>query len=195
MGLDIVELFLAVEDTFQIHIANDETGSVATVGDLHSLVLSKIHWQDSKRCLTTAAFYRIRRALVDALGLERRQIRPSTPLAVILPEHNRRENWRRIQKAMRWKLPGVQDGKETLLSRLMKNSPALAFPNGAVTVGDLTRGMAALNRAGLMTEAGGWNKHDVWETLCGVIELQTCRTRRNPPRSSPHRSSGHRLAQ
>jgi acyl carrier protein len=34
MGLDGVELILAVEDAFQIHIANEEAGRVSTVGDL-----------------------------------------------------------------------------------------------------------------------------------------------------------------
>lgn len=41
MGLDVVELILAVEDAFQIQIADEEAGSVSTIGDLHNLVVSK----------------------------------------------------------------------------------------------------------------------------------------------------------
>ena len=40
MGLDGVELILAVEETFQIHIADEEAGEVFTIGDLHELVIS-----------------------------------------------------------------------------------------------------------------------------------------------------------
>ena len=108
MGLDGVELILAVEDAFQIHIADDESGNVWTVGDLHNLVVSKLQGQDSKRCLTSAAFYRTRRGIVDTLGIDRREVRPATPLEVILPRKSRREKWRSIQAAMKMKLPDLQ---------------------------------------------------------------------------------------
>lgn len=108
MGLDGIELILAIEDAFQIHIADEEAGNVSTVGDLHSLVLSKLDARDAKRYLTSAAFYRTRRGIIDTLGIERREIRPSTLLAVILPRSNRCENWRRIQEAMKLKLPDLR---------------------------------------------------------------------------------------
>jgi hypothetical protein len=108
MGLDGVELILAVEDAFQIHIADEEAGNVSTVGDLHNLVVSKLQGQDSKRCLTSAAFYRTRRGIVDTLGVDRRKIRPATPLEDLLPRNSRRVKWRRIQAAMKLKLPDLQ---------------------------------------------------------------------------------------
>ena len=108
MGLDGVELILAVEDAFQIHIEDEEAGRVSTVGDLHNLVVGKLHGQDSKRCLTSAAFYRTRRGIVDTLGVDRREIRPSTALEVILPRGSRREKWRRIQDATKLKLPDLR---------------------------------------------------------------------------------------
>jgi hypothetical protein len=79
MGLDGVELVLAVEDAFQIHIL-DEVSDVLTVGELHDLVVSKMPGQDSKCCLTSAAFYRTRRGIVETLGVDRRTIRPAKKL-------------------------------------------------------------------------------------------------------------------
>lgn len=108
MGLDGVELILAVEDAFQIHIADEEAGNVVTVGDLHALVIASLQRQDTKRCLTSTAFYRTRSGIVDALGVERRNIRPSTELAAILPEGDRRKKWRRIQASMMLKLPDLR---------------------------------------------------------------------------------------
>src|SRR5690349_19898404 len=108
MGLDGVELILAVEDVFQIHISDEEVSSVSTVGELHSLVIAKLQGLDTKTCLTSAAFYRTRRGIVDALGLGRRGITPSTPLRSLLPRKRRRENWRRIQEAMNLKLPELE---------------------------------------------------------------------------------------
>lgn len=108
MGLDYVELILAVEDAFQIHIHDEEAGNVSTVGDLYNLVVSKLDGRDSKRCLTSVAFYRTRRAIAEALHLERREIRPTTPLEKILPRSDRQVRWRRIQESMDLKLPDLQ---------------------------------------------------------------------------------------
>ena len=108
MGLDIVELILAIEDAFQIHIHDEEAGDVRTMGDLHNLVVGKLPGQDSKRCLTSAAFYRTRRGIVDTLGIDRRTVRPTTQLEVVLPLNKRRRKWRGIQSAMTLKLPDLQ---------------------------------------------------------------------------------------
>jgi hypothetical protein len=118
MGLDIVELILAVEDAFQIHIADEEASTASTVGDLYNLVVAKVQVQDSKRCLTSAAFYRTRRSIVDTLAIDRCKIKPSTPLEVILPRDGRRETWRGIQTAMKLKLPDLQHTTSTELSLL-----------------------------------------------------------------------------
>lgn len=81
---------------------------MSTVGDLHSLVLSKLDARDAKCCLTSAAFYRTRRAIIGTLGMERREIRPSTPREAILPRSNRRKNWHRIQASMKLKVPDLR---------------------------------------------------------------------------------------
>lgn len=108
MGLDGVELILAVEDAFYIAIADEEASNISTVGDLSNLVVAKLQGQATKSCLTSTAFYRTRRGIMDALGMERRQIRPSTPLQSILPRNGRRGNWRHLQKAMKLQLPDLR---------------------------------------------------------------------------------------
>jgi hypothetical protein len=118
MGLDIVELVLAIEDGFQIHIADEEASNAATVGELYDLVISKLELQDSRRCLTSTAFYRTRRALVETLGVKRREVKPSTPLEVILPRKGRREQWRRIQDRIKLRVPDLQHSGKSLAALL-----------------------------------------------------------------------------
>jgi hypothetical protein len=108
MGLDGVELILAVEDAFQITITDEEAGTIVTVGDLHDLVMAKLHSQDCGRCLTSAAFYRTRQGIAESLGIARRDIRPSTSLDAILPRSGRRQSWRRIQEVANLNLPALQ---------------------------------------------------------------------------------------
>ena len=42
MGLDSVELLLSIEEEFDIDVSNEEASRILTVGDLETLVLSKV---------------------------------------------------------------------------------------------------------------------------------------------------------
>lgn len=108
MGLDSVELVMAVEEEFAIHIEDEEAGKLMTVGDFYNLVLAKLHGEGTKRCLTSAAFYRTRRGFVDGLGMNRRAISPSTALEAILPRVDRRANWQRLQSATDIHIPDLE---------------------------------------------------------------------------------------
>ena len=94
MVLDTVEIFLRVEETFGVDLPDDELESVATVGDLYKLLLSKL--DGSYACLSSRAFYRVRRSMVEVLGVSRRSIRPSTELEALLGDGRRVERWKRI---------------------------------------------------------------------------------------------------
>ncbi|MEO8658948.1 MAG: hypothetical protein ABI693_10780 [Bryobacteraceae bacterium] len=148
MGLDIEELILAVEDGFQIHIADEEAKAVSTAGDLYTLVVSKLKGKDSGRCLTSAAFYRTRRGIIDALSLERKDVRPSTPLNVILPEENRRETWRRIQDSMELQLPDLEHRWSTVATLLATGVALTVWPGLYARVGP--GGLALLSFLGLV---------------------------------------------
>jgi hypothetical protein len=129
MGLDGVELILAVEDAFQITITDEEAGTVVTVGDLHDLVIAKLHSQDCGRCLTSAAFYRTRQGIAEPLGIAQRDIRPSTSLDAILPRSGRRQSWRRIQEVANLNLPALQHPRWIQLT-LVVTGIALATATG-----------------------------------------------------------------
>lgn len=131
MGLDFIELVLAVEETFGIDLPDDEAGEVGTVGDLEALVLSKLGRASSDRCLTSAAFYRVRRAMVDVLWCSRAEIRPSTVLAYVLPESDRRAKWEALREAMTLQLPDLKHSR-SVVSMLLAVGVA-----GAVVAGSL----------------------------------------------------------
>lgn len=128
MGLDIVELFIAVEDAFQIHIEESEAQEVVTAGDLSRLVISKLQAQDSSRCLTSAAFYRTRRALTTVLGIARQEVAPSTSLDTLLPPDDRAVRWRRVEQALGLKLPKLQLSGSLVLTLLAVPVAAILLP-------------------------------------------------------------------
>ena len=56
MGLDGVELIMAVEEKFGISISDEEAQRVLTVGDMKRLVRAKLDITDSASCLTQRHF-------------------------------------------------------------------------------------------------------------------------------------------
>lgn len=164
MGLDLVETILAVEDKFRIHISDEEASEAVTVGMLHELILGKVGLRDTQHCLTSAAFYRVRRACTEVLGVDRRQIRPDTCLETLLPIAGRRETWARIQAAIQLEAPELRHPLGRVMARY-----AVEFPHGVHTVGGLATDILHRNYAALAEASGGWNRKEVYEILCGII--------------------------
>jgi acyl carrier protein len=106
MGLDTVELVLRVEETFGLDLPDDELESVATVGDLYKLLLSKL--DGSYACLSSRAFYRVRRSMVEVLGVSRRSIRPSTELQPLLGNRESVGRWKRIEELAALRFPRLE---------------------------------------------------------------------------------------
>jgi hypothetical protein len=100
MGLDAVELVMAVEEKFNISIADEEASKVVSVGDLKQLVRSKLNIADTDGCLTQRAFYLIRKKATAEFGILRRNLRPDTTLATVFPQSTRRESWQNFQMAL-----------------------------------------------------------------------------------------------
>jgi acyl carrier protein len=126
MGLDGVEIILRVEDTFQIAVGDSEASEVSTVGDLCDLVLRHLgeeasvlengvltkgqkrrKTQGNDACLTSRAFYVVRRELTQILGIKRSDLRPSTKIEHLLPWNKRRAVWRTMQEDTKLKFPAL----------------------------------------------------------------------------------------
>lgn len=98
MGLDGVEIVMEVEKTFGIALEEEETSHVETVGDMFELVLSKLEIKEDDRCLSSMAFYHLRRALMEEFNIPRKAIRLETPFEELVPAENRLERWQDLEK-------------------------------------------------------------------------------------------------
>lgn len=107
MGLDSVELLMAIEDSFQIVIENEEVADVKTIGDMHRLILQKLKIKKGDICLTGAAFYRTRCVLLSATGAKRGEIRPATLLKTIMPWRRRRRMWQDMKATIALNTPDL----------------------------------------------------------------------------------------
>ncbi len=111
MGLDGVELLMATEEEFQITVNDQEASKICTVGDLYSLILSKLGELRGVRCLTSYTFYRLRRTLIKVLGIQRLQLFPKQEMEIILPKKGRRAQWKALAEQLNFRLPELQRPK------------------------------------------------------------------------------------
>jgi hypothetical protein len=101
MGLDLLELILDTEETFGIQIDDNHAAWIQTPGALAAYVAARIAATREVRCRSQAGFYRLRSALMTTCDVPRKRIRPSTPLAELLPQDARlSERWARLKTAL-----------------------------------------------------------------------------------------------
>lgn len=120
MGLDGVEIVMAVEDAFDIQIEDSAAAKMLTPRVLIDYVMGKVTTTTTSVCLTQRAFNLLRRSLIRHCDLKRSQISPSTSLPSLMHRKLRRETLRKI-----------------ITDLAIKHPPNLVHPNwvGAVVLG------------------------------------------------------------
>ena len=96
MGMDGAEIMMDVEDHFGITIRESEAGQVRTVGDLVSLIESRIIAAQKQHCSRLSAFLALRKAARALTGDETLRFRPRDAVTTILNARQRRELWMRL---------------------------------------------------------------------------------------------------
>ena len=111
MGLDMVELVMAVEDEFEVALKDEDWFSIRTVADLHNAIRCQINSQvvaASLTCPSFAPFFATRDSLIALTGFDRRAIRPGTPLAELVAPADRSGFCRDVQRMTAIHLPALE---------------------------------------------------------------------------------------
>jgi len=118
MGLDLIEMMMDIEETFDVNIPDETAQKLHTVGDCHLYVLGRIQERISKRpasekprpakCVSSHVFYRFRRAFQRVCGVTKVDVRLNRPLGEILPKARRKNLWRDLQKETGLSLPKLK---------------------------------------------------------------------------------------
>ena len=128
MGLDSVELVMAIEEKFGITISDEEACSILTVGDMHQCVVSKLNMSDKSSCLSQRAFHLLRQHALSQFGIPRRRFRPDTELGTVIPKAKRRQQWALFQHnvgASRWPALSLSNTGSVILLTSSLAIPAL----------------------------------------------------------------------
>lgn len=105
MGLDLVELAMAVEDEFDLVIDDKDAGYLNTPGDVANYVFSRLYPGKSREkgkefeaCLSQVRFHRLRRILMETFGIARNDVKLNTPIEQILK--NKISQWKKLNHAL-----------------------------------------------------------------------------------------------
>jgi acyl carrier protein len=95
MGLNGVELVVAVEETFGISIPDSVASKMITPAMMISFVQQAVSSRpERKACISQRAFHKVRASLMKATGVDRGDIAPDTPIRRLFSGPQRTEQWR-----------------------------------------------------------------------------------------------------
>jgi hypothetical protein len=98
---DPLAVVMAIEQKFGIIILDEEAEKIATMGELYDFVLARVARGQEQVCVTSAAFYQLRRALGEACHVPRERVQTETRLEHLVPVDDRPRYWREMQARLR----------------------------------------------------------------------------------------------
>lgn len=140
MGLDYVELVMEVEEAFSIQISDRAAEQVRTPAELAALVCDLVGVRRPPGCESRRAFFRLRDAVARRTRLERRSIRPGTPVLDCIRTGDHRRRW----------LRALSDLRLHPRRRRTREPEAGVFgplPHGQGTFGDIARALVERDRS------------------------------------------------
>lgn len=99
MGLDGVELVMELEERFQIAIPDADAADLRTPRNVIDYIYKRVTHASDPTCLTQRAFYRVRQALIQVLGIPRGTIVRDARLEHLVPRQRRRALWKALADA------------------------------------------------------------------------------------------------
>ena len=97
MGLDGVELVMALEEAFGVDLINDDLSKTVSPRLIGDVIFSKLQATDERLCQSQRAFYILRKALMGLLGLKRQEVTLDCRLSAFIPRERERELWPQLQ--------------------------------------------------------------------------------------------------
>jgi hypothetical protein len=101
MGLDIVVLFIDIEEAVGVRIPDDVAQSLTTPRQVIDYLYSKLPHSTWNPCLSQRASYRLRKTLAARCVVPTKTLRPATELLGVLPSDNPQEAWAEVGHALK----------------------------------------------------------------------------------------------
>lgn len=127
MGLDSVELLMAIEDEFGIHIDDDDALNITTPEEAANYVYTRVRKSENDPCLSQKGFYKLRKIITETFNVKRNAIKPDADLTELLGD-NIKYNWKLLKNSI-----GVKDFPHLKRSNALFYIAVLVLPLITVT--------------------------------------------------------------
>jgi hypothetical protein len=165
MGLDLVEYVLAVEEAFEIDIPDADAAHLETPAKLIDYLCARLGEASDGPPLVQTAFYWLRRAVADELGIPRHRIHPATTIGQ-LTDQPENDVWRAVARRL-----GVSP-KFLTHAPIAKWLAKLVRAPGR-SVGSLAEQLAMLHPAAFKRQGEGWTREQIAEVALRLVEYET----------------------
>jgi hypothetical protein len=172
MGMDGVEMAMAVEEAFGIDIPDADAAAMRTVRDLSVWVGARVGARALGPCRTRRAFHRLRAALREELGVPRAAIRLETRIDDLLATPRERERWQTLRERLGEGWYPKRHGwlGDTLHGMVgAHREPRYRANRPAQTVGDTARDVAAWDADVRPAPGQAWSREGVALTMRRII--------------------------
>ena len=117
--LDIDVLLEKLEISFHIKFDSPELKQVITFGDLCDLIVNKVEGSHTNDCTTQQAFYKIRKAIVEAGQYDKEALKTNTNLEELFPRKQRRQQVKKFESILGIKTEILQTSGWLVLTLLL----------------------------------------------------------------------------
>jgi hypothetical protein len=164
MGLDGVELIMAIEAGFGVAIPNDAAERLATPRDVVTYLEHALPAGGSGVCLTQRAFHRLRDRCAHHLRVSPRALQPKMPLDEVIDSEGRRGAWDAI---------GADLGAERWPPPRSGSWVGRYFESGRPsTVGEAARYAATWYPRAVKGADDGWTRAEIERAVVALIEVE-----------------------
>lgn len=136
MGMEFEEIILGIEKEFKLRITDEEAEKIyqLDLGGLLEFLLTKVYGKIviPGVCLSSHVFYKMRRTMVESLGMSRNSISPRNDLVDLFPESIRRCQWERLSSECGLQIPPLESPEGT--EQKVHNTSCAMFLLGLISI-------------------------------------------------------------
>lgn len=161
-GLDSVELVMGIEEEFGLEIPDHEAEKLVKVGITFEYLKTRLAKETSENCISQKFFYKLRKALIQNFGTERRSITPDTYVTDLVSKKELEEGWPFLELFSELEFPPYETKQSFFWLLKQHDRPR--------TIRDIVMGMIDLNRYKIDLSKN--TDAQIWTRLITVIVSQ-----------------------